>query len=81
MGERRVGSSARFQEAWTLLDIANDRFIRTTEPQHYASVQALLQRVYDNGHIELDSYEGPYCVSCEGYYAESERRSFTMGGD
>ena len=65
-------TSARFQETWKLLDIANDRFIRTTEPQHYASVQALLQRVYDNGHIELDSYEGPYCVSCEGYYAESE---------
>ena len=31
-----------------------------------------LQRVYDNGYIELDTYEGLYCVHCEAYYAEDE---------
>ncbi|HMC43686.1 MAG TPA: class I tRNA ligase family protein, partial [Acidimicrobiales bacterium] len=62
----------RFKEAWALLCIANDDFIRTTEPRHYASVQRFLQAVYDNGDIELGTYEGPYCVSCEAYYAESE---------
>ena len=65
-------TSARFRDAWAQLDISNDRFIRTTDPDHYASVQALLQKVYDNGHIEEGFYEGPYCVSCEGYYSESE---------
>jgi methionyl-tRNA synthetase len=58
----------RFRDAWTLLGISNDDFIRTTEPRHYASVQTFLQRVYDNGHIEMGTYEGLYCVSCEAYY-------------
>jgi methionyl-tRNA synthetase len=65
-------TSARFRDAWEQLGISHDRFIRTTDPDHYASVQALLQKVYDNGHIEEGFYEGPYCVSCEGYYSESE---------
>jgi methionyl-tRNA synthetase len=65
-------TSERFLETWKLLDIAYDDFIRTTEPRHYRAVQALLQRIYDNGHIEPATYEGLYCVSCEGYYAESD---------
>jgi methionyl-tRNA synthetase len=65
-------TSARFRAAWDELGITFDRFIRTTDEDHYASVQALLQKVYDNGFIEEGFYEGPYCVSCEGYYSESE---------
>ena len=65
-------NSARFADAWASLDIAYDDFIRTTEPRHHAAVKALLQKVYDNGFIELDSYEGPYCVACEAYYNEAE---------
>jgi methionyl-tRNA synthetase len=65
-------TSQRFKDAWELLKISYDDFIRTTEPRHYAAVQQFLQRIYDNGDIELGTYEGPYCVSCEGYYAESE---------
>jgi len=61
-------TSERFRDAWKLLDISNDDFIRTTEPRHHRAVQAFLQRVYDNGHIELGTYEGLYCVSCEAYY-------------
>jgi methionyl-tRNA synthetase len=65
-------TSERFEEAWRLLDISHDDFIRTTEPRHHRAVQALLQRAYENGHIELATYEGLYCVACEAYYAESE---------
>jgi methionyl-tRNA synthetase len=65
-------NSARFREAWDLLDIRYDDFIRTTEPRHHAAVQELLQRIKDNGDIELDTYEGPYCVSCEAYYQDGE---------
>ena len=54
------------------LDISNDDFIRTTEDRHRAAVQALLQRIYDNGFIELAKYEGLYCVACEAYYTEDE---------
>ena len=62
----------RYQDAWRELDIANDGFIRTTEPRHYAAVQEFLQAVYDNGDIELGTYEGLYCVGCELYYTEDE---------
>ncbi|MFA5882886.1 MAG: methionine--tRNA ligase [Acidimicrobiia bacterium] len=65
-------TSERFREAWAQLDITYTDFIRTTEPRHYAAVAQFLQRVYDNGHIELDTYEGLYCVHCEAYYAEDE---------
>lgn len=65
-------NAARFRNTWESLDIAYDDFIRTTEPRHHAATQALLQKAYDNGFIELDSYEGFYCVACEAYYADSE---------
>ena len=70
--EQADRTSERFKDAWKLLEISYDDFIRTTEPRHHAAVQAFLQRVYDNGDIELGTYEGPYCVSCEAYYAEGE---------
>ncbi|CAN5509243.1 methionine--tRNA ligase [soil metagenome] len=70
--EQADRNAARFRATWDGLDISYDDFIRTTEPRHHAAVQALLQRIKDNGDIELDTYEGPYCVSCEAYYQESE---------
>ena len=65
-------NSERFRQAWDQLDIAYDDFIRTTEPRHTKAVQAFLQGIYDNGDIELDTYEGLYCVACEAYYTEDE---------
>src|ERR687885_996240 len=56
-------NSERFRQAWDLLGIAYDDFIRTTEPRHTKAVQAFLQAIYDNGDIELDTYEGLYCVA------------------
>ena len=65
-------TSARFVETWSALDIANDDFIRTTESRHYTVVQEFLQRIYDNGYIELAPYSGLYCISCEDYYTEDQ---------
>jgi methionyl-tRNA synthetase len=65
-------TSERFRDAWKLLDITNDDFIRTSEERHHRSVRAFLQRVYDNGFIELGTYEGLYCVACEAYYTVDE---------
>jgi methionyl-tRNA synthetase len=61
-----------FRDEWDALDIAYDDFIRTTEPRHHAAVKEFLQRIYDAGDIELGTYEGLYCVSCELYYSEDE---------
>jgi methionyl-tRNA synthetase len=65
-------TSPTFRELTALLDLTNTDFIRTTEPRHYEAVQQFLQVVYDNGYIELGTYEGIYCVSCEAYYGEDE---------
>jgi methionyl-tRNA synthetase len=64
----------RWREVWARLDIANDDYIRTTEPRHRQAVQLLLSTVHDNGRddIYLDTYRGLYCVSCELYYTEDE---------
>ncbi len=61
-------TSQRFRDAWELLDISNDQFIRTTEPRHHKAVQELLSRAKENGFIEKGSYAGYYCVACEAYY-------------
>ncbi|MCU0269838.1 MAG: methionine--tRNA ligase [Acidimicrobiales bacterium] len=70
--EHATRTSARFREAWELLDISYDDFIRTTEPRHHRSVQQFLQRCYDNGHIYKGTYAGLYCVACEAYYTEDD---------
>jgi methionyl-tRNA synthetase len=62
----------RYTTSWHRLDIAYDDFIRTTEPRHHRAVQAFLGKINDNGYIELGTYRGLYCVSCEDYYTEEQ---------
>ena len=52
---------------WAALNIANNDFIRTTEPRHTERVQKFLQSLKDAGHIYAGKYEGPYCVGCEEF--------------
>jgi len=61
-----------FREVWSRLDISFDDFIRTTEPRHHRSVQALMQRAYDNGYIYRAVYDGWYSVSDEAYVPEDD---------
>lgn len=70
--EQADATSVRFREAWELLDISNDDFIRTTEERHHKAVQELMTKAYENGYIYSDVYEGLYCVGCEAYYTEDE---------
>jgi methionyl-tRNA synthetase len=62
----------RFVEAWEMLQISNDDFIRTTEERHIRGAQAFLQALYDKGDIYQGHYEGWYCVPCETYYQEDQ---------
>ena len=52
---------------WFQLDIAYDKFIRTTDPKHEAIVKEFYSRVLANDDIYRDDYEGLYCVNCEEY--------------
>ncbi len=49
-----------------------DRFIRTTDDEHVATVQEILQKVYDSGDIYFGEYGGHYCYGCERFYTEKE---------
>jgi methionyl-tRNA synthetase len=60
----------RFEGLTPALHITNDDFIRTSEPRHYASVQALFRKSLANGDIYLGEYEGWYCTPCESYWTD-----------
>jgi methionyl-tRNA synthetase len=64
--------AVKFREAWKMLDITNDDFIRTTEPRHECGVQQFLETIYQRGDIYKGVYEGWYCVPCETYFAEDQ---------
>jgi len=64
--------SAMFRQAWPPLGIAPDRFIRTTDSEHVATVQKILQQVYDQGDIYFSEYTGLYCRGCERFLTEKE---------
>ena len=55
-----------------MLNISNNDFIRTSEERHHKVVQAVLQRIYDQGDIYKKNYEGLYCVPCESYWLERQ---------
>ncbi|MCB1480286.1 MAG: methionine--tRNA ligase, partial [Rhodobiaceae bacterium] len=71
-------NAPQFQRMAAALNCSNDDFIRTTEPRHYTSSQAIWQRMADAGDIYLGSYSGWYSVRDEAFYAESET---TIGED
>ncbi len=64
--------AAKYQFAWDELNISNDNFIRTTDPEHKKAVQNCLQYLYDKGDIYLGKYEGLYCKGCEQYKSEKD---------
>jgi methionyl-tRNA synthetase len=64
--------SETFRALPAALNFSNDDFIRTTEPRHIRSVQAIWQALEKNGHIYLGSYSGWYAVRDEAFYGESE---------
>ncbi|WP_414642302.1 methionine--tRNA ligase [Bradyrhizobium sp.] len=71
-------NSGRFRAMDERLNVSFDRFIRTTEPQHHRSSQAIWNRMLQNGDIYIDTYAGWYSVRDEAYYAEDET---TVGED
>ncbi len=66
--------SARFRELWGTFELSHDFFIRTTDPDHIAWVQRILERIHEAGDIYKGKYGGWYCTSCEAFYAEGDLR-------
>lgn len=64
--------STMFRDTWPLLSIQPDTFIRTTDEKHIKTVQAILQKVYDQDDIYFSEYAGLYCRGCERFLTEKE---------
>ncbi len=64
--------SAMFRRLWPELNIDYSQFIRTTDSDHIAVVEQILQKIYDAGDIYFSKYEGKYCFGCERFYTERE---------
>jgi len=64
--------SARFRDLGGVLNATYDFFIRTTDPEHEAEVQRILQALHDSGDVYKGSYGGWYCSASEAFYAESD---------
>jgi methionyl-tRNA synthetase len=62
----------QFQQLWKRLNISNDAFIRTTDPQHKSAVQRYLQELFNNKLIYKDSYTGWYCTFDERFWTEKD---------
>ncbi|MGM9619186.1 MAG: methionine--tRNA ligase [Oscillospiraceae bacterium] len=59
-------------DLWKLMNISNDRFIRTTDDYHVAAVQKIFRKMYDKGDIYKGTYKGKYCKDCEAFWTETQ---------
>ena len=57
---------------WKLMNISNDRYIRTTDAYHERAIQRIFKKMYDKGDIYKGKYEGLYCTPCESFWTESQ---------
>jgi methionyl-tRNA synthetase len=69
LGDR---NAVHFKDLAARLNVTNDFFIRTTDPEHYAVVERVVQAIHDNGHVFEGTYEGWYCPRCADFKTDSE---------
>ena len=70
--DRIVDGPRGVRDLWKLMNISNDRFIRTTDDYHVKAIQRIFRRMYDNGDIYKGTYKGKYCTPCESFWTESQ---------
>ena len=59
-------------DLWKLMNISNDRFIRTTDDYHMESCQKIFTKLYEQGDIYKGEYIGHYCKPCESFWTDSQ---------
>ncbi len=65
-------NSERFRALTARIGASNDFFIRTSDPEHGAAVQRVLQAVHDAGYVYPGTYEGWYCPRCADFKTDAE---------
>jgi len=59
-------------DLWKLMNISNDRFIRTTDDYHVEAIQNIFKKMFDKGDIYKGAYKGKYCTPCESFWTDSQ---------
>ncbi len=67
-----VSAPGGILDLWKLMNISNDRFIRTTDDYHVESIQKIFRKMYEKGDIYKGAYKGLYCTPCESFWTESQ---------
>ena len=65
-------TAGEIKRIWDLMNTSYDRFIRTTDEDHVTQIQKIFRKLYDQGDIYKDSYDGLYCTECESFYTKSQ---------
>lgn len=66
------GMATQIKQLWKMLEITNDKFIRTTDKEHVEAVQTIVERLIKQGDVYLGEYTGWYSVEDEEYFTESQ---------
>ena len=66
------GVSGTIREIWDEMNTTYDYFVRTTDDYHEKAVQHIFQKLYDQGDIYKNEYEGWYCVPCESFFTQTQ---------
>ena len=66
------GVAGQIKDIWDLMNTSYDKFIRTTDEDHEKQVQKIFKKLYEQGDIYKDSYEGLYCTPCESFWTQSQ---------
>lgn len=61
-----------FHSLWSLMNISNDGFVRTTDDYHISCVQKAFKLLYEKGDIYKSTYKGMYCTPCESFWTETQ---------
>lgn len=69
-------NAAAFQDAFRLLHITNDDFIRTTQERHKTRVARYVRALMDSGDVYLGDFEGWYDAGQEEYVTDSKAKEY-----
>jgi len=64
--------ATEIKRIWDLMDTSYDNFVRTTDKDHEEVVQKIFNKLYEQGDIYKDEYEGWYCTPCESFFTDSQ---------
>ena len=64
--------ATEIKRIWDLMDTSYNNFVRTTDKHHEEVVQKIFNKLYEQGDIYKDEYEGWYCTPCESFFTDSQ---------